>query len=238
MPATNTIPVICIDGPGGSGKGTIGARLSERLGWEFLDSGALYRLVALSALKRGIDIEDEDKLAELAKRLDARFAVQKVADGIEHFTYLGKEEVTSQLRTETTGGIASKVARLQKVRDALLQRQRDFRVAPGLVCDGRDMGTVVFPDAHLKIYLTASAEERAKRRVRQLKSKGIDANLSEILADISTRDHRDMNRAVAPLKPADDAVIIDTTQMSVDQVDQRISALVKERFQIEYHDAG
>ena len=229
---TELVPVITIDGPGGSGKGTIGARLANRLNWEFLDSGALYRLVGLAANKHGIALDDEAALEKISRGLDAQFAVKRVGDEILHFTYLEDEDVGAELRTEEAGASASKVAVLQRVREALLQRQRDFRTLPGLVCDGRDMGTVVFPDAQLKIYLTASAKIRAERRVKQLKNKGLDANLPQILADIKARDDRDMNRSVSPLVPADDAIVIDTSEMGVDEVDSRIRELVKSRFNI------
>ncbi|MDH5547729.1 MAG: (d)CMP kinase [Gammaproteobacteria bacterium] len=226
------VPVITIDGPGGSGKGTIGARLANELGWEFLDSGALYRLVGLAASKHDVSLDNEEALEKIARELDAQFAVKRVGEEILHYTYLEDEDVGAELRTEAAGAAASKVAVLQKVRAALLQRQRDFRISPGLVCDGRDMGTTVFPDAELKIYLTASAEERAKRRAKQLKNKGLGANLAQILADIKARDERDMNRSASPLVPADDAVVVDTTEMGVIEVEERIRDLVKSRFNL------
>jgi len=222
-------PVITLDGPGGSGKGTIAARLARRYDWELLDSGALYRLTALAALKKNVALDSEKDLAELAAGLDVRFAVNRDISKLESLVLLEDEDVTKAIRTEETGVSASKVAVFQRVRDALLQRQKAFQVEPGLIADGRDMGTVVFPNAILKIYLTASAEERAKRRVRQLKDKGIDVSLPRILSDINTRDERDMNRAVAPLVPADDAVIIDTTEMGVDEVETRIIELIEDR---------
>ncbi len=224
------IPVITLDGPGGSGKGTIAARLARRYDWELLDSGALYRLTALAALKKNIALDSENGLAKLAASLEVRFAVNRDISKLESLVLLEDEDVTKAIRTEETGVAASKVAVFQKVRDALLQRQKAFKVAPGLIADGRDMGTVVFPSAKLKIYLTASAEARAKRRVRQLKDKGIGVSLPRILSDINARDARDMNRAVAPLVPADDAVVIDTTEMGVDEVEKRIIELIEDRF--------
>lgn len=224
------VPVITLDGPGGSGKGTIAARLARRYDWQLLDSGALYRLTALAALKNGVALDSEDDLANLAAHLDVRFAVNRDIVKLESLVFLDDQDVTQDIRTEETGASASKLALFQKVRDALLQRQKAFQVAPGLIADGRDMGTVVFPNAILKIYLTASAEERAKRRVQQLKDKGIDVSLPRILSDISVRDARDMNRAVAPLVPADDAIIIDTTEMDVAKVEKRIIELIEDRF--------
>ncbi len=224
------IPVITLDGPGGSGKGTIAARLARRYDWELLDSGALYRLTALAALKKNIALDSENDLAKLAASLEVRFAVNRDISKLESLVLLEDEDVTKAIRTEEIGVAASKVAVFQKVRDALLQRQKAFKVAPGLIADGRDMGTVVFPSAKLKIYLTASAAERAKRRVRQLKDKGIGVSLPRILSDINARDARDMNRAVAPLVPADDAVVIDTTEMGVDEVEKRIIELIEGRF--------
>jgi len=223
-------PVITIDGPGGSGKGTVGQRLAWQFKWEFLDSGALYRLVGLSALNKQVDFSNVTQISLLARELDAQFAVRDGKQGEEWIILLEDQDVTSELRTEHCASAASKVAQYNPVRDALLERQRGFRVEPGLVADGRDMGTVVFPDAQLKVFLTASAEIRAERRYKQLKGKGIDANLSAILTDIQARDERDMNRAVAPLVPADDAVIVDTSLMTVDDVEIKILELAKSRF--------
>ena len=209
-----TAQVIAIDGPSGSGKGTLAGLLAARLGWQLLDSGALYRLLAYAAGKHGIALDNEAALAMLAANLDVQF----VAGGI----ILEGESVTERIRNEQVGAGASQVAALPAVRDPLLQRQRAFREAPGLVADGRDMGTVVFPDAPLKIFLTASAEERARRRYLQLKAKGEDVSLPSLLEEIQARDDRDMNRAVAPLKPAVDAIQLDSTEMSIEEVLERI----------------
>lgn len=209
------VPVITVDGPSGSGKGTICHLLSRELGWELLDSGALYRLVGLAARHHGVDLDDHQALVVLAAHLDVQF-VPKEDDTVQ--IILEGEEVTDAIRTEAVGRDASIVAAIPEVRDALLERQRAFAELPGLIADGRDMGTVVFPEAALKIYLDASADERAVRRYNQLINKGLGASLQAILEDIQARDERDMNRTVAPLKPAADAVILDTTSMSIDEV--------------------
>lgn len=219
-------PVITIDGPSGSGKGTISRLLSERLGWHFLDSGALYRLVALAARRRGLDWSDAAGLAALARGLDARFEAD--ARGGTRILLDG-EAVTLAIRTEEVGAGASQVAALPEVRQALLARQRDFARPPGLVADGRDMGTVVFPEAELKIFLTASLEERARRRHKQLKEQGVSANLDALLRELAERDRRDATRAVAPLRPAPEAVTVDTSGLGVEEVLARVLALARAR---------
>ena len=215
MSQENNIPVLTIDGPGGAGKGTVCQLVAKKLGWHLLDSGALYRLTALAAEKHGVDLDNEESVAVLAKYLDVQFVPQE--SGCIQMILEG-EDVSQDIRTEYVAGNASKVAALPAVRQALMFRQRDFAQAPGLVADGRDMGTVVFSDAPFKIYLTASAEERAKRRFLQLKEKGVEADLSNILGEIVQRDERDMNRKVAPLKPAQDALVVESTNMSIEQV--------------------
>jgi len=209
------VPVITVDGPSGSGKGTICQLLARELGWELLDSGALYRLLGLAANHHGVSLDDEEALVVLAAHLNVQF-VAREDDTVQ--IILEGEEVTDAIRTEAVGKNASIVAAIPAVRSALLERQRAFAEMPGLIADGRDMGTVVFPQAPLKIYLDASAEERAVRRYNQLINKGLGASLQAILEDIQARDDRDMNRAVAPLKPAADAVILDTTKMSIEEV--------------------
>lgn len=208
------VPVVAIDGPSGSGKGTIGRLLAHKLGWHYLDTGVLYRLVALAALRRHIDFGNAQALAAAAAGLDVRFGRAAAGDRV----YLDGVDVGGDLRTERTGDAASKVAAVPEVRTALLQRQRDFAVAPGLVADGRDVGTVVFPDAVLKVVLTASAEARAMRRHKQLKEKGIDVSLPDLSWDIAQRDARDANRTVAPFKPAPDAQVIDSTSLTPEEV--------------------
>lgn len=222
-------PVLTIDGPSGSGKGTICALVARELGWHLLDSGALYRLVALGALRHDIDLADEAALAEYAAGLDVCFELQ--ADGSAPRILLEGEAVGDAIRTETCGNAASKVAALGAVREALLQRQRDFQQAPGLVADGRDMGTVVFPQAGVKIFLTASVDERAQRRYKQLKDKGISANLPDLLTEIAERDERDAQRSVSPLKPAADAVVLDTTSLTINEVRDKVLDLCRERFE-------
>jgi len=221
------VPVLTIDGPSGSGKGTVARQVAERLGWHLLDSGALYRLVAYASRQRSIPWTDEPANAAIAERLDVRFGAD--AGGNEQI-WLEGHEVSAHIRTEEAGAGASQVAAMPSVRTALLARQRDFAVPPGLVADGRDMGTVIFPDAALKIYLTASAEERARRRHKQLKDKGLGANLAALSQEIAERDRRDASRPIAPLRPADDAQIIDSTSMSIDAVVARVLELAAERF--------
>ncbi|MCK7543354.1 (d)CMP kinase [Marinobacter bryozoorum] len=222
--AGNPVPVVAVDGPGGSGKGTVTQMLARRLGWHLLDSGALYRLTALAARRQGVDLADEVGLVGVAAGLDVSF--QPTPEGEPVRVFLDGDDVTREIRTEQTGDGASRVAVIQAVRDALLQRQRDFRQAPGLVADGRDMGTVVFPDAPVKVFLTASAEERARRRYLQLKEAGMDVNIQNLLDEIRARDERDMNRSAAPLKPADDAQVIDSTGLSIEEVLSKVMALL------------
>lgn len=212
--------VITIDGPSGSGKGTVAGILAKRLGWNLLDSGALYRLLAFAAGNHGVALDNEALLEKLAAHLDVQFI--GATDGKPARIILEGDDVTHAIRSETVAAGASKVAALPAVRDALLQRQRAFLEFPGLVADGRDMGTVVFPDAPLKVFLTASAEERARRRYLQLKAKGDDVSLSGLLDEIRARDERDTQRAIAPLKPAADAIQLDSTELSIEQVLERI----------------
>lgn len=220
------IPVVTIDGPSGVGKGTISQMLARRLGWHFLDSGALYRLTALAAIRRGVDFNDVQGLARIAASLDVAFLA---AERGEPRIIMEKQDVTSDIRTEQCGNNASRVAAIAEVRQALLQRQRDFRAAPGLVADGRDMGTTVFPDAPAKIFLTASAEVRALRRYNQLKEKGLNVSLASLSEEISERDRRDSSRSSSPLKPAEDAVIIDTSELSIEEVFDKVISVYSER---------
>jgi cytidylate kinase len=219
MSKKSQVPVIAIDGPSGSGKGTIARNVASRLGWHLLDSGVLYRLVALAAIRQDMLLDDAGKLAEVARNLDVRFGSDN--SGAEQI-WLGGSVVTNEVRTEECGKGASTVAPLQPVRTALLTLQRGFRRMPGLVADGRDMGTHVFPDAGLKVYLTASAEERADRRHKQLKGKGIDVSLAALSRDIEDRDRRDSERSVAPLRPAEDARILDSSGTSIDAVTETV----------------
>ncbi len=224
--ATQTqIPVITIDGPSGAGKGTIAQLLASKLGFHILDSGSLYRLTALASLNDQIALEDEAAISEVAAQLDVVF--KPTDEGLQ--ILLRGEDVSEAIRAEDIGMRASRVAAISAVRDALLQRQRDFMLAPGLVADGRDMGTTVFPDARLKVFMTASAEERAERRYKQLKAKGINANIAALVADLKARDEQDANRAVSPLKPADDAILLDTTEMSIQQVTEKLLELARQR---------
>jgi cytidylate kinase len=221
-----TSPIITIDGPSGSGKGTISRLVADRLGWRLLDSGALYRLVAYAGQRNGLLSHDEPGHADVAERLDVQFGLGP--HGGEQI-WLAGEEVSQRIRTEQAGEGASRVAAMPAVRAALLDRQRAFAGPPGLVADGRDMGTVVFPGARLKIFLTASAEERARRRYNQLKDKGLGANLAALSLEIAERDRRDASRAVSPLRPADDAVIVDSTAMTIDAVVARVLELAATR---------
>ncbi|MGA1103709.1 MAG: (d)CMP kinase [Pseudomonadales bacterium] len=222
-----TVPVVTIDGPSGSGKGAVTAQIAEWSGFHVLDSGALYRLVGLAARRAGVSLEDERALAEIATHLDTTFQPE---DGEEDWAvYLGTEIVTALIRTDEAGVDASLVSQFSGVRGALIERQRAFKAAPGLIADGRDMGTIVFPDATLKIFLTASAEERANRRYKQLKNKGMDVNFAALLESIQARDVRDMTRSVAPLVPAEDSVVIDSSELSLSEVVQRVRSLMIER---------
>lgn len=223
MKYNNKIPVIAIDGPSGAGKGTIAQLLARELGFHLLDSGALYRLLALSAKNHGVNVENEEALKVLAEHMDVQF--EAYGDGSR--IILEGEDVTSAIRSEEIGLLASQVAVFPAVRDALFQRQRAFKEKPGLIADGRDMGTVVFKDADLKIFLTASPDERAKRRFKQLKEKGYNGSLGRLTEDIRARDEKDANRKVAPLIPAEDAVLVDTTEMSVEEVVSRVMSEIK-----------
>lgn len=229
-PATSSgrAPVITVDGPSGSGKGTVSRRIASELGWHLLDSGALYRLVALAGQRAGLAADDEAGHARLAAAMQVRFGAD-AAGGEQVLLGTQEDDVTAAIRTEEAGQGASRVAVWPSVRDALLLRQRLFAQAPGLVADGRDMGTVIFPDARLKIFLTASTEERARRRHKQLKDKGSGASLAALSQEIAERDRRDSTRAVAPLVPAADAITIDSTSLTVNEVVDRIMAEVRSR---------
>lgn len=222
----NKFPVLTIDGPAGSGKGTIAEAVAQVLGWKLLDSGALYRLVAVAAQKKAIAFDDDVSLAGVAKKLDAMFLPCE-GGGVE--VRLEGDDVTQIIRREDCGCAASQVAANPGVRKALLQRQRNYLVSPGLVADGRDMGTVVFPEAQTKVFLTASAEERAKRRFNQLNEKGVNVNLAGLILEIQERDARDMSRSEAPLVAASDAITIDTSELSIEQVVAQVLALVNEK---------
>ncbi len=222
------IPVIAIDGPSGSGKGVITHRLARELGFHILDSGALYRLIGLAARKHGVSFDDAEALGKLARDLDVRFLPTDDEEEPIRIQLEG-EDVTSAIRTDEAGTDASRVAPIPAVRDGIKDLQRDFKKAPGLVADGRDMGTVVFVDADVKIYLTASAEARAERRYKQLIGKEKGVSLHDLFLSIQARDERDMNRPVAPLKPAEDAEIVDSTEMGIDEVFEIVRRLVAEK---------
>ena len=219
------IPVLTIDGPSGSGKGTVARVVAERLGWHLLDSGALYRAVGYAASMAGLDLSDTEAVTRCAETTKITFRDPK--DGRETRVYVNSHDSTDDLRTETVGAVASAIAVIPSVRAALVDKQLSFRRAPGLVADGRDMGTVIFPDAGVKVFLTASAEERAKRRYKQLKDKGLAVTLASLLREIEARDARDAARPVAPLKPAADAVLIDSTGMPVDAVVEQVLSLIR-----------
>ena len=220
--ATDSVPVLTIDGPSGSGKGTISRLVSHRLGWHYLDSGALYRAVGVAAGWKDIDLGDPAALVRCA--FDTRIDFRESDEGLR--VIVNETDATHELRMETAGAAASAIAAIPEVREALKARQRAFRLAPGLVADGRDMGTVIFPDAAYKVFLTASASERADRRYKQLKDKGVSVTLAGLLREILARDARDASRAVAPLRPAIDAVTIDTTGIDIDEVVERVLAVM------------
>jgi len=223
---TAAAPVITIDGPSGVGKGTLCKAIANAFEWHLLDSGAIYRVLALAALHHHVNIDSDEALVPLAAHLDVRFITNEHG---QVSTILEGEDVSAEIRTQPVANAASQVAAFPRVREALLRRQRAFREAPGLVTDGRDMGTVVFPDAPVKIFLDASAEERARRRMRQLQEQGISVNFVRLLLEIKERDDRDRNRAVAPLVPAADALILDSTEMSIEQVIDKALEYAKEK---------
>jgi CMP/dCMP kinase len=226
MSATDKIiPVLTIDGPSGSGKGTISAKVADALGWHLLDSGALYRAVGFAAGMEGLDLSDADAVTRCAQTTKISFRDPK--NGRETRVIVNSLDATDDIRTETCGAAASAIAAIPSVRAALFDKQRSFRKAPGLVADGRDMGTVIFPDAAFKVFLTASADERARRRYKQLKEKGLGVTLAALLREIQARDVRDAERPVAPLKPATDAVLIDSTGMPIETVVAKVLALVR-----------
>lgn len=222
------VPVITIDGPSGTGKGTVCFELSRRLHWHLLDSGALYRVLAVAALHTGIGLEDTEELTELAKNLPVSFRENVAGTGLS--VYLNAKDVTAEVRTEKCGNAASTVAAYAGVRQGLMLRQRGFKQLPGLIADGRDMGTVIFPEAALKIYLTASPEERAKRRYKQLMEQGFSVNLARLSDEIAERDERDKGRKESPLRPASGAFVIDTTAVTIKQVGMQVLELVKKTF--------
>jgi len=214
-----SVPVITIDGPSGAGKGTVARIVAEQLGWHLLDSGAIYRVLAVATQHHHVNLDEEEPLIPMAAHLDVQFEISSQG---ESKVILEGEDVTNTIRTEEIGALASKVAAFPRVREALLRRQRAFSVTPGLVADGRDMGTVVFANAPVKVFLTASAEERAERRFNQLKEKGFDVKIGRLLDDIRQRDERDSSRKVAPLVPAEDALIVDSTDLSIQEVVNKV----------------
>jgi CMP/dCMP kinase len=220
---TELIPVMTLDGPSGAGKGTVSRALAQRLGWHYLDSGAIYRSLAIAVLDREVALDDVAAIVDIARQMDLAFDA-----GDPPKVLLEGRDISARIGTETCGNAASKVAAIGPVRQALLQKQREFRQAPGLVADGRDMGTVVFPEALYKVYLTASAEERALRRYKQLKEKGIDVSLPDLTAEIEERDRRDRERAEAPLKMADGAFFVDSSNLSIEQVIERCLTVLED----------
>ena len=225
--SNSSVPVVTIDGPSGSGKGTISRKVAEALGWHLLDSGAIYRAVGYAASMEGIDLSDAEAATRCAEETQIGF--EPAADGSETRVLVNGHDATDEIRTETCGAAASAIAAIPGVRAALFDKQRGFRRAPGLVADGRDMGTVIFPEARVKVFLTASAEERANRRYKQLKEKGLSVTLSALLREIQARDVRDAERAVAPLKPAAEAILIDSTRTPIEAVVAKVLALVRQR---------
>ncbi len=217
-----SFPVLTIDGPSGAGKGTVSRAVAKKLGWNYLDSGSIYRALAIAVLEEGLKLDDVAAISELADKMRLEFEC-----GDDLTVFLEGRDITGQLGLEETGNTASIVAAYPEVRAVLLQKQKDFKQSPGLVADGRDMGTVVFPDAEFKVYLTASAEERARRRYKQLIEKGIDANIDKITREIQERDQRDQQRKTAPLKKADDALLIDSSELTIEQVIDKVMNLVR-----------
>jgi len=219
------IPVLTLDGPSGVGKGTVASIIAQKLDWHLLDSGAIYRAFAIVASNNDIKIDDIDGLLKLANNFDISFKLNSNHEPLN--VYLNNVEVSSELRTEKTAALASQFAKIESLRKVLLVKQRQFKKLPGLVADGRDMGTVVFPDAPFKVFLTAEVEERAKRRLKQLQETGITGNISHTLAEVQKRDERDVNRQHSPLKPAKDALVIDTTNLTINEVITKVMALIK-----------